>query len=71
MKVLLVEDNKADAVLLQNELALQRSSPWKHRLYTWLLKLYGDDAPRLQRHLDALRKLRERLRGRILKRGGR
>ncbi|NLG50065.1 MAG: radical SAM protein [Chloroflexi bacterium] len=50
---------------LQNELALKRSSPKKHRLYTCLLKLYGDDAPRLQRHLDALRKLRARLRGRI------
>jgi len=46
---------------LKSELALKRASPLKHRLYTLLLKLYRDDAPRLQRHLVALRRLRRRI----------
>ena len=29
---------------LKAELALKRSSPAKHRVYSWLLRLYGDDA---------------------------
>jgi len=40
---------------LRAELALKRSSPFKHRLYRLLLALYRDDGPRLQRHLAALR----------------
>ncbi|MBC7236846.1 MAG: radical SAM protein [Chloroflexi bacterium] len=43
---------------LSAELALKRASPAKHRLYRVLLKLYGGDGPRLQRHLDALRRIR-------------
>ena len=46
---------------LKAELALKRSSPAKHRLYSGLLRLYGDDAPRLQAHLAALRRWRARL----------
>ena len=46
---------------LQAELALARSSPFKHRVYTWLLKLYGGDGARLQRHWNALRRLRHKL----------
>ena len=43
---------------LQAELALARSSPLKHRVYTFLLKLYGGDGARLLRHLGVLRRLR-------------
>jgi len=43
---------------LQAELALARSSPLKHRIYTFLLKLYRGDGSRLQRHLDILHRLR-------------
>jgi anaerobic magnesium-protoporphyrin IX monomethyl ester cyclase len=43
---------------LKAELALKRSSPLKHRLYRWLLRLYGDDGPRLQAHLATLRRWR-------------
>jgi len=50
---------------LADELALERSSPWKHKVYRLLLKLYRDDGPRLQRHLSRLRRLR-----RAARRGG-
>jgi anaerobic magnesium-protoporphyrin IX monomethyl ester cyclase len=49
---------------LKAELALKRSAPRKHRWYMRLLQLYRGDAPRLQRHLQALRMLRRRLPGR-------
>jgi radical SAM superfamily enzyme YgiQ (UPF0313 family) len=48
---------------LKSELALQRHSPLKHRLYLALLKFYGGDAPCLQRHLAKLRGLRHAHRG--------
>jgi hypothetical protein len=41
---------------LRAELALKRASPKKYALYRLLLALYADDGPRLQRHLDALRR---------------
>ncbi|MCD6520534.1 MAG: radical SAM protein [Anaerolineae bacterium] len=46
---------------LRSELALMRSSPWKYRIYRLLLKLYRDDGPRLQRHLEKLRRFRRRI----------
>ncbi len=49
---------------LKAELQLKRRNPRKYRLYMFLLKLYGDDAPRLQRHLAMLRKLRRKILGR-------
>lgn len=48
-------------VELKWELALRRRSPTRHRLYTLLRTLYRDDTPRLRRHLDALRALKNRL----------
>jgi len=54
---------------LKSELALKRASPRKYRLYALLLKLYGGDGPRLQRHLDILRGWRHRLQGRSAQRG--
>lgn len=46
---------------LKAELALKRASPRKHRLYALLLRLYRDDGPRLQRHLEVLRRFRHKL----------
>ncbi len=46
---------------LKWELALRRRSPTKHRIYTILRHLYGDDTPRLRRHLDAVRSFKNRL----------
>ena len=46
---------------LGDELALRRSSPSKHKVYSLLLRLYGGDGPRLQHHLLKLRELRRRI----------
>jgi radical SAM superfamily enzyme YgiQ (UPF0313 family) len=48
---------------LREELEIKRQSPIKYRLYWFLLRLYGGDGPRLQRHLDVLRGIYHRLRG--------
>ena len=53
---------------LRAELALKRASPTKHKLYLRMLALYRGDSPKLQRHLAAARRVRQRA-ARIL--GGR
>ena len=54
---------------LRAELALKRASPLKHRLYMLLLRLYRGDSPRLQRHLQVLRRLRQKLLGQAGQKG--
>jgi len=49
---------------LREELEIKRESPGKYRFYRFLLKLYGGNGARLQRHLDILRKIYHRIRGR-------
>jgi len=52
---------------LADELALKRASPLKYRVYTWLLKLYGMDGPKLHGHLDRLRSVRRRIKSLLRK----
>jgi radical SAM superfamily enzyme YgiQ (UPF0313 family) len=49
---------------LKWELGLQRRSKTKHKVYTLLRRLYRDDTPRLHRHMDAVRRIKNRLLGR-------
>jgi radical SAM superfamily enzyme YgiQ (UPF0313 family) len=48
---------------LKWELGLKRRSPARHKVYTALRRLYGDDTPRLRRHLNAARRIKNRLLG--------